>query len=825
MNYTYLEEKSTNQFQQKMAKIKHNNFIDTVDEVLSGAKEVGVLHLYAEDKKLSGRTIKIKGKEMYHFGTTGYLGLEQDDRIKEAAIQAIKDYGTQFPLSKSYISHPLYSELETKIEQMYGIPPIITKNSTLGHLAIIPTLLRDEDGVIMDHQVHWSVQNACQLLKLRGIPVEMIRHNNLNMLEEKIKQLSSKCNKIWYMADGVYSMFGDYAPISDLIELTKKYNQLHLYFDDVHGMSWKGKNGTGFVFDSIKELPENIVVVGTLSKTFGASGATLLCQNEKLRNKIKNFGGPLTFSAQLEPASVGAAIASANIHLSSEITIRQQELANKIAYFNQLLSLENLPIISINDSPVFFLGMGTPISAYNFVHRLFNEGFFLNLGIYPAVPIKNTGIRITLSSHNQKQDIKELAEAMKYHYLKALEETNNSDTKVRKAFGLSYEDSISINKLNNDGLIIEEKNTIMDISMSEWNSLMGKNNIFDWEGMAYLEKSFKNNTDHYNNWEFFYYTVKDKKGKIIVMTFGTYGIWKDDMLATESVSKKLEEIRKTNPMHLTSKVVSIGCLFTEGKHCYINQEENSAEKAIKLLLESLEEKYNNLKADMLVLRDFEEKNNWDKIIQEQGYFKINMPESCVFNSDKWKDYEEFSKILSTRSRKHFNKEIIPFEKYYNIEIKECLSEEEMQVAYQLYENVKNNNYAINTFQYGKSVFQNMNICPNWEFILLYLNNDKGNPLVGVMFCYKNQNHTYVPELIGMDYRWAKEFNLYRQLLFQTIKRANELNFHQIDFGVSASFEKRKVGAKIIPKVAYVQARDNYTMEVMNTIQNDYKSTT
>ena len=823
MNYSYLVKKPTNQIQQKMAKIKHNNFIDTVDEVLSGAKEVGVLHLYAEDKKLTGRTIQIKGKEMYHFGTTGYLGLEQEDRIKEAAIQAIRDYGTQFPLSKSYISHPLYSELEAKIEEMYGIPPIITKNSTLGHLAIIPTLLRDEDGVIMDHQVHWSVQNACQLLKLRGIPVEMIRHNNLNMLEEKIKQLSSKCDKIWYMADGVYSMFGDYAPMAELMEITKKYSQLHLYFDDVHGMSWIGKNGTGFVFDSIKELSENIVVVGTLSKTFGASGATLFCKNEKLRNKIKNFGGPLTFSAQLEPASVGAAIASANIHLSPEITIRQKELAEKIDYFNQLLSLDNLPIISKNDSPVFFLGMGTPVSAYNFVHRLFKEGFFLNLGIYPAVPIKNTGIRITLSSHNQKQDIHELAEAMKYHYPKALEETNNSDEKVRKAFGLTIHNTISIKNSIEDDIIIEEKTTIEDMNKSDWNKRMAKNNIFDWDGLVYLEKAFKNNTDQFNNWEFFYYTIKDKKGKILLMTFGTYGIWKDDMLATESVSKQLEEIRKTNPLHLTSKVISLGCLFTEGKHFYVNQEEELAERAVKLLLDKLEEKYNDLKADMLVLRDFEEKNTWDKVIQEQGYFKINMPESCVYNAEKWLNYEDFSKLLSPRSRKHFNKEIIPFEKHYTIEIKDSLSDEEMEVAYQLYENVKNNNYAINTFQYAKSVFEKMNECPNWEFILLNLNTVETTPLVGVMFCYKNQNHTYVPELIGMDYRWAKEFNLYRQLLFQTIKRANELNFPQIDFGVSASFEKKKVGAKIIPKVAYVQARDNYTMEVMNTIQNDYKS--
>src|SRR3970282_1983364 len=416
-----------------MAKIKHNNFIDTVNEVLSGAKKEGVLHLYAEDKVLTGRTIQIKGKEMFHFGTTGYLGLEQDNRLKEAAIQAIRDYGTQFPLSKSYISHPLYYELESKIEQMYDIPPIITKNSTLGHLAIIPTLIRDEDAVIMDHQVHWSVQNACQLLKLRGIPVELIRHSNLDMFEDKIKQLTSKCKKIWYMADGVYSMFGDYAPIPELLALTQKYTQLNLYFDDVHGMSWKGKNGTGFVFDAIGELPENCIVVSTLSKTFGASGATVFCKNQKLRDKIKNFGGPLTFSAQLEPASVAAAIASADIHLSNEITSLQSDLSEKIEYFKSLLEKTTLPMIDLNNSPVFFLGTAMPLTAYKMVQRLFNDGFYVNPAIYPAVPIKNTGIRITLSRHNQKEEIKVLVEAMDFHFPKALEESANSICKVKKA--------------------------------------------------------------------------------------------------------------------------------------------------------------------------------------------------------------------------------------------------------------------------------------------------------------------------------------------------------------------------------------------------------
>lgn len=806
-----------------MAKIKHNNFIDTVDEVFSNAKKEGILHLYAEDKILTGRTIQIKGKEMFHFGTTGYLGLEQDGRLKKAAIQAIRNYGTQFPLSKSYISHPLYSELESKIEQMYGITPIITKNSTLGHLSVIPTLIRDEDAVIMDHQVHWSVQNACQLLKLRGIPVEMIRHSNLTMLEDKIKQLTSKCNKIWYMADGVYSMFGDYAPIPELLALTQKYSQLNLYFDDVHGMSWRGKNGTGFIFDAIKELPENCVVVSTLSKTFGASGATVFCRNQRLRDKIKNFGGPLTFFTQLEPASVAAAIASADIHLSPEIELKQKDLADKIGYFNQLLSNGNLPIISKNDSPVFFLGMGTPATAYNFSKRLFKEGFFLNLGIYPAVPIKNTGIRITLSSHNQQQDIIAMSEALEYHFPKALEETNNSENKIRQAFGIDSRKTEKISESKEKELFIEEKYTIQDIEKSEWNQYMGKQNIFDWEGLVYLENTFSQHPDPTNQWDFYYYTIKDNEGKIILMTFFTYGLWKDDMLATESVSIHLEEIRKTTPLYLTSKVLSMGSLFTEGKHCFINQEHPLAEKALKLLLDKLEEKYNALNADMLVLRDFEKDNSYNKTIVDQGYFKIDMPESCVVENHVWHTYEEFTETLSLRSRKHFSKEIEPYEECYDVTIKDKLSKSEIERAYQLYNNVKDNNYAINTFRYSQYVFENMNESPNWEFILLALKADTENPFVGIMFCYKNSNHTYVPELIGMDYKWAKEYQLYRQLLFQTIKRANELQFQKIDFGVSASFEKRKLGARVIPKVAYVQARDNYAMELMNTLQNDYKS--
>lgn len=805
-----------------MAKIKHNNFIDTVDEMLAMAKNEGTIHLYAEDKILSGRILQINGKALFHFATTSYLGLEYDNRLKAAAISAITKYGTQFPLSKTYLSHPLYHELETKIEAMYGVPGIVTKNSTLGHFAVIPTAIRDEDGVLLDHQVLWSVQNACQLLKLRGIPVEMIRHNNLQMLEDKIKELSSKCKKIWYMADGVYSMFGDYAPISDLLELCKKYAQLQLYFDDVHGMSWKGKNGTGYVLDTLKELPENIMIVGTLSKTFGASGAVFITSDTTLRNRIKNFGGPLTFSAQLEPASVAAASASATIHLSPEITILQEELAQKIGYFNSLIKATSLPMIAPNSSPVFFLGTAMPLTAYRLVRRLFSEGYFVNPGLYPAVPVKNSGIRITVSRNNHQEDIRGLVQTLEYHFPKALEETSNTLHKVSRAFGIPEIIQKKEKLIPQTSLNFQCETSIQQVDKASWNTLLGGKSIFDWDGLCFLEDAFKNSADAKNNWSFHYYLITDTNDLPLLATFFTFGLWKDDMLAPESVSQQLEEKRIRDPLYLTSKVLGMGSLFTEGNHCYINDTHPLCKNAAILLLEQVEILNQKLNADMFVLRDFDEDVILNRIFHNQGFIKINMPETCIIENVSWDTIEEFTITLSPRSKKHFMKEILPFEKAFDIVIKEELTADEITQGYTLYQHVKNNNYAVNTFTYSIDVFTKIVANPHWEFILLYLKNTEDSQnesdLVGILFCYKNSGQTYVPSLIGMDYAVPKKFSLYRQLLFQGIKRAKELGYKKIDLGITATFEKRKLGARVLPKVAYVQAKDNFSMELLGTMQ-------
>ncbi len=690
-----------------MAKIKHNNFLDTVDSVFNDAKRQGVLHLYAEGDRLTGRHIRIGQRNLFHFGTTGYLGLEQDQRLKKAAMDAIDRYGTQFPLSKTYISHPLYRTLEEKLTEMYSTPIIITKNSTLGHLGVIPSAVADQDAIVLDHQVHWSVQSAVKLLKSRSIPIDMIRHNNLEMLEDRIRKLSSKHRRIWYMADGVYSMFGDVSPIAELIELCNKYPQLHLYFDDVHGMSWIGKNGTGYVLDNLKELPEQILLFGTLSKTFGASGSVLTCSNAKMYAKIKNFGGPLTFSAQLEPASVAAAIASANIHLSPEIYSLQADLEERIAYFNMLLAQSDLPLVEKNNSPVFYIGTGMPITGYNFVNRMMQEGYFVNLGLFPAVPVKNTGVRITISRHNQQEEIKGLVEAMQYHYPRALEATYSSDEKVRSAFKLPTLDIKKIDKESKNNLKVQYTNSISKIPKNSWDALLGEYGIFDWEGLRFLEALFSKNKKKEENWGFHYYIFRDLMNKPVLATFFTYSLWKDDMLAPESVSRKVEESRQQNPYLMTSNVLGMGSLFTEGNHMYLDTSHALWHEALLQMLEALEALEaldHKLNTKMLVFRDFIKDDKLHDFFHNHGFIQVSMPDSSIITKLNWQDSSTYISNLTKRSRSHFRKDIAAYEERFRVEVKDKIDPHGHDHLFNLLENVRHNNLGLNTFSFPKKIF-------------------------------------------------------------------------------------------------------------------------
>lgn len=793
-----------------MAKINHNNAFKTISDLIENAKEQKTVHLYAEDAFLDGSSLSINGKRCWHFATTGYLGLEQDMRLKQAGAEAIMKFGTQFPLSKTYISHPLYAELEHLLTQMFNQEVIICKNSTLAHLGIIPQLVGYDEVVILDHQVHWSVQQASSLLKNRGCVVELVRHNNMEQLEILINKYRNKKKKIWYMADGIYSMFGDHAPIDDLKFLVKKYPELHLYFDDVHGMSWIGRNGTGFIKSHWNQLPTNITIVSTLSKTFGASGAIVICGDTKKHAEIKNFGGPLTFSAQLEPASVAAAIASAKIHLSAEIYQLQNKLMQKIEFANRLFTNNQLPIISFAETPVFYLGTALPQTAFNLINRLHNDGFFVNPGIYPAVPMRNAGLRITVSNHNANKQIEDLVACIAHHFEVALEETNNSRNLINKAFKIKKENECLTNP--NSKYSLKCFDSISEIDENLWNEALGNDNPFDYNGFKWLEKTFGNlDKKHLNYMEFAYYAwFLDKE--CVALTAVTESIWKEDVLATEYVSDKIEEIRKMNPLFLCSKAWSIASSFTEGKHLYIKDEDL---EILENVIDDLLKIFEHTDVNKFYFRDFVPNKFQEKIFYNRGLVRVQMPDTAIF---KLSADAKVIDLLSKKDRRHFTKDVLPFCDHFEIVKLKQLSEVQLNQAYELYANVKNNNLAINTFLYDKKVFESMNKHDNWEFILASLPNS--DTIIGCVFCYVNHyNKSFNPILIGLIDKSPIRLKLYRQLLYKTICIANQMHFQTIYFGFSATFEKKKLGAKLCSKYAYIFVKENFEIDQLSNFEN------
>lgn len=351
---------------------------------------------------------------------------------------------------------------------------------------------------------------------------------------------------------------------------------------------------------------------------------------------------------------------------------------------------------------------------------------------------------------------------------------------------------------------------------------MGGKENFDWKGQLFLEKIFSNNFLPEHQFSFHYYTIRDHLGKPVLMTFFSFGLWKDDMLAPASISEKVEEIRKNDPYYMTSKVLGMGSVFTEGQHLYLDRKADWKE-AVKILLTNLDELQREIGSEMMVLRDFGQDHQLNDLFHNYGFVRTEMPESCVLENLPRTEEDWFAN-LSTRSRRHFRKDVEPFTKYFDVSVVQSPATSEIDYYYQLFTNVKARNFALNTFSYPKSVFQAMAEDENWEFIVLTLKPEyyyRGEALpVGVMFCYKNLLQTYVPSLIGMDYTYAHQYGVYRQLLYQVVKRAQQLEFGRINLGMSASFEKKKIGASINRRYSYVQTNDNFALERVGMMRNE-----
>jgi 7-keto-8-aminopelargonate synthetase-like enzyme len=209
-------------------------------------------------------------------------------------------------------------------------------------------------------------------------------------------------------------MFGDVAPLDQLAVLLERFTRLHLYLDDAHGFGWDGEHGRGHVLEHLP-IRDRLVVAGSLSKSMGAGGGAVVFSDDHTARRVKTLGGTLTFAGPLHPAELGAAVASADIHLSEEYVQLQARLHAQIALTKRLVVEQGLPVISPTDTPIWFIRVGTPTDTIEMATRLQREGFYVNPTGYPAVPVGYAGLRFANSLYLEDDAYVALTAAIAHH--------------------------------------------------------------------------------------------------------------------------------------------------------------------------------------------------------------------------------------------------------------------------------------------------------------------------------------------------------------------------------------------------------------------------
>ena len=225
--------------------------LEMVQSSMQEAVDAGVIRVRITDDQLMGTKIRVNGRDLVNFGSCSYLGLGQDSRLKEAAASAVERFGPSYSSSVAYASVDLYTDLEQRLTEIFGGHSVIpAPTTTLAHLAALPVLVSRNDLVVIDIQSHASMHMAVDVLRGRGMNVKVVRHNDMKALRSVLASAAETYEKIWYLADGVYSMFGDVAPVAEIDLLMEEFGNLYVYYDDAHGFGWAGRHGVGYVLEN-----------------------------------------------------------------------------------------------------------------------------------------------------------------------------------------------------------------------------------------------------------------------------------------------------------------------------------------------------------------------------------------------------------------------------------------------------------------------------------------------------------------------------------------------------------------------------------------------
>ena len=351
-------------------------------------KAMGIYPYYRPISSGQDPVVKMNGKDVLMFGSNSYLGLSDDPRLKEAAIEAVRKYGTSCSGSR-FLNGTLdiHLALEEKLARLVGKEEAVTYSTGFQvNLGVVSCLGFRNGYVFLDALDHACIIDGSRLSYSR---VLKFPHNDMDALEKRLSLAPADAPKL-IVVDGVYSMEGDIAPLPKMVEFCEKYNA-SLMVDDAHGLGVMGESGRGTA--NHFGLTDRVdLIMGTFSKSFGSLGGFIAGDHEVI-NYLKHNSRSLIFSASMPPANVAAVSRAIDIMLSEPERIAH--LWDLTRHAHEEFKARGFDI-GHTQSPIIPLFVRDLKKCLTAVKMALDEGVFITPVIPPAVPEDSVIVRFAL---------------------------------------------------------------------------------------------------------------------------------------------------------------------------------------------------------------------------------------------------------------------------------------------------------------------------------------------------------------------------------------------------------------------------------------------
>ncbi|TPE54683.1 8-amino-7-oxononanoate synthase [Maribrevibacterium harenarium] len=355
--------------------------------------------------------MSLAGETYLSFCSNDYLGLADHPALKQALAEGALRYGAGSGSSHLVSGHlDIHDQLEQALAQWLGVERVLLfSTGYMANLAVISALGGKDCPILQDKLNHASLIDGAQLSQA---PWRRYLHGNVDSAAKMMARMEQLGLLV---TDGVFSMDGDIAPLSELVVLADQEHWMTMV-DDAHGLGCLGDQGQGSLSLAGLKADAVTLLVGTFGKAFGTAGAFVACSQE-MAEYLTQFARPYIYTTAMAPAMAAATLASLELICSAEGDQRRQRLSNNIALFKQSLPTQGVTLMASDTAiqPIVIGDSGRAMAVSAFLQQ---QGILCTAIRPPTVPAGSARLRITLSADHTQEDIvllcRKLADAIDY---------------------------------------------------------------------------------------------------------------------------------------------------------------------------------------------------------------------------------------------------------------------------------------------------------------------------------------------------------------------------------------------------------------------------